>query len=135
MRKYLLILLFLLSFPASATEDIAPEHINGALTVNTATARLLFAKGYIFIDVRKLEDFNKEHIPRAKNLAVNSENFTPENLIAIVNKDQAVIFYCNGIHCLGSSKASRKAAEWGWQKILYYREGLPMWKEAGFAVE
>lgn len=135
MRNYLFIILFLLTCPAIATEDIAPEHVTGAFTVDTATAKLLFDKGYTFIDVRKLEDFNNGHIPGAKHLAVNSESFTPRNLNAIVKKEQTVIFYCNGIHCLGSSKASKKAAEWGWQKILYYREGLPKWKEAGFAVE
>ncbi len=135
MRSYLFIFLFLLMSNTIASEDVAPEYVAGAVTINTATAKLLFDKGYTFIDVRKSEDFNNGHIPAAKHLAVNSESFTAQNLNALVEKDQAVIFYCNGLYCPGSSKASEKAAGWGWHNIFYYREGFPKWKEAGFAVE
>lgn len=134
---YLSAYLFLLLLTANviATEKIAPEHVVGAITIDTATAKLLFDKGYTFVDVRKGEDFNHSHIAGAKQLAVNSEHFTAKNLNAIARKDEAVVFYCNGIHCPGSSKASKQAAEWGWLKILYYREGIQKWKEAGYAVE
>lgn len=132
---FLFIFMFLLTSHTVATEVIAPEHVVGAITIDTATAKLLFDKGYTFVDVRKGEDFNHSHIAGAKQLAVNSEHFTAENLNAIARKDEAVVFYCNGIHCPGSSKASKQAAEWGWLKILYYREGIQKWKEAGYAVE
>ncbi|WP_177182376.1 rhodanese-like domain-containing protein [Nitrosomonas nitrosa] len=51
-----------------------------------------------------------------------------------MEKRDTVVFYCNGIHCMGSSKASQKAVEWGWLKILYYREGIQGWEKAGYAV-
>lgn len=127
--------LALLTSHTVATEVIAPEHVAGAITINTATAKLLFDKDYPFVDVRKREDFNQSHIAGAKHLAVNSEHFTAKNLKAIASKDEAIIFYCNGIHCPGSSKASKQAIEWGWRKILYYREGLPKWQAAGYAVK
>ncbi len=134
MKKYLFALLFLFlpAVSAIATENIAPEEVIGAVTVDTATAKRLYDQGYIFIDVRKLEYFNYEHIRGAKHLDVNSELFTPGDLNVFAEKDQAVVFYCNGIHCLSSAKASKKAAEWGWRRIYYYREGIPKWKEAGY---
>lgn len=137
MKKNLFIImpLFLLIVNIVVAKDFAPLQVPGAITVNTPTAKLLFNKGYTFIDVRKSVDFNNEHIPGAKHLSVNSDDFTARNLQAMVNKGQAFVFYCNGIRCPGSSKASQKAAEWGWRSIFYYREGIPGWKEAGFAVE
>lgn len=128
-----LVLLFLVTSVLAA--DLAPAKVAGASTISTATAKILFDKGYIFVDVRRAEDFNSGHIPGARHLAINSENFTAESLSAIVRKDQAVVFYCNGLNCKGSSIASEKAVAWGWSKVLYYREGWPQWKEAGLAVE
>lgn len=137
MKKYLFALLFLFLPAASAiaTEKIAPEEVIGAATVDTATAKRLYDQGYIFIDVRNLEYFDYSHIRGAQHLDVNSELFTAGNLNVLAEKDQPIVFYCNGIHCLGSSKASKKAAEWGWRKIYYYREGFPKWKEAGHPIE
>lgn len=136
MKNYLslpLVLLFLVTSALAA--DLAPAKVVGASTIGTVTAKMLFDKGFIFIDVRRAEDFNSGHIPGARHLAINSEKFTEENLSAIVKKDQAVVFYCNGLNCKGSSIASEKAVAWGWSKVLYYREGWPQWKEAGLAVE
>lgn len=139
MKKYLLITLSIVvvlwANLVAAAEDIAPRHIMGATTINTDTARLLLARGYVFIDVRKPEDYHSAHIPGAQHLSVNSRDFTASNLQAIVSKQEALVFYCNGAHCLGSSKASQKAVEWGWRYIFYYRDGIQGWKEAGFAVE
>lgn len=136
MKNYLslpLVLLFLVTSALAA--DLAPVKVVGASTIGTVTAKMLFDKGFIFVDVRRVEDFNSGHIPGARHLAINSEKFTEENLSAIVKKDQAVVFYCNGLNCKGSSIASEKAVAWGWSKVLYYREGWPQWKEAGLAVE
>ncbi|SFJ13570.1 rhodanese-like domain-containing protein [Nitrosomonas sp. Nm34] len=56
------------------------ETSNGAITINTETAKLLFDRGYLFVDMRKLEDFNQGDIPGAQHLAVNSALFTASNL-------------------------------------------------------
>jgi len=136
MKNYLLLPLALLFLATSVlAADLAPAKVVGASTIGTVTAKMLFDKGFVFIDVRRAEDFNSGHIPGARHLAINSENFTVGNLSAIVRKDQAVVFYCNGVSCKGSSIASEKAVAWGWSKVLYYREGWPQWKEAGLAVE
>lgn len=132
---FIVMCLFLLTANIVVAEDFAPLQVPGAITVNTLTAKMLFDKGYIFIDVRKSMDFNNERIPGARHLSINSDDFTARNLQSMANKDQALVFYCNGIRCSGSSRASQKAAEWGWRTIYYYREGILGWKEAGFAVE
>lgn len=136
MKKTLLpILIFLccLANNASGADNLAPEDIEGARIISTATAKLLFDKGYPFIDVRGLDDFNKEHIPGAYHLSIR-DNFEEQNLHAIVKKDQPVVIYCNGISCMGSSIATQKAIEWGWSNIFYYREGIKDWKQQNYPV-
>ncbi len=130
-----LLLLMLLNMSVASAEDTAPLNVLGATTIGTATAKMLHEKGYPFVDVRGMKHFNSGHIPGAKHLSVNSEDFTAENLSAIAKKDQLVVFYCNGIACMGSSIASEKAVKWGWTQVAYYRAGIPHWKELGLAVE
>lgn len=130
-----LLLLMLLSISLACAEDTAPLEVPGATTVGTAAAKMLHEKGYPFVDVRGMNHFSNGHIPGAKHLAIHSEDFTAENLHKIAKKDQLVVFYCNGITCMGSSIASKKAVEWGWKQVAYYRAGIPQWKEQGFAVE
>lgn len=116
-------------------EDVAPLHVSGAITIDTVTAKMLHVKGYPFVDVRGIEHFSNGHIPGAHHLAIHSEDFTVENLNAIAKKNQPVIFYCNGISCMGSSIASQRAVEWGWTQVAYYREGIPQWKEQALAID
>jgi len=130
-----LLFLTLLNISVASAEDTAPLNVPGATTISTATAKMLHEKGYPFVDVRGMKHFNNGHIPGAKHLPVNSEDFTAKNLSAIANKDQLIVFYCNGITCMGSSIASEKAVEWGWTQVAYYRAGIPHWKEKGMAVE
>ncbi len=128
----LLILLFCF-VNTSKADNLAPEKIEGAHTISTVTAKLLFDKGYYFVDVRGLDDFKIGHIPGAYHLSIKSD-FDEQNLSAIVKKTQPVVIYCNGILCMGSSIAIKKAIDWGWSNIFYYREGIRDWKQQGYSV-
>jgi len=128
----LMILLFCF-VNTSKADNLAPENIEGARTISTAPAKLFFDKGYDFIDVRGLDDFNIGHIPGAYHLPIKSD-FDERNLSAIVKKEQPVVIYCNGILCMGSSIAIKKAIGWGWSNIFYYREGIRDWKQQGYSV-
>lgn len=140
MKKGLYLIAFfmfsLLQIPSFAeANNLAPEEITGARTINTDTAKFLINKGHSLIDVRGAVDFNNGHIPGASHLPVKNEVFSPDNLRKIVAQDQAVIFYCNGIHCMGSSIATKRAIEWGWTNVFYYRDGFEGWKDAGLDVK
>lgn len=136
MKRYLLPSLAILFIGGSVlAADEVTERVDGAITIGTLTAKSLHDQGLTFIDVRRVEDFNNGHIPGSKNLPVSGERFTQENLIGLVKKDHGVVFYCNGIHCKGSSIASERAVSWGWSQVHYYREGWPEWKGAGLPVE
>lgn len=134
----LLTLLLLLTVQNSAMGSKtagAPLTVPGAITITTATAEMLHKKGYPFVDVRNLKHFNHAHIPGAHHLPVKGQKFNTDNLRAIAKKNQLVVFYCNGINCMGSSIASKKAVTWGWTQVAYYRAGIPEWLEQGLPVE
>jgi rhodanese-related sulfurtransferase len=130
---FLVLILVCCGGNVSRADNLAPDDIEGAHTISTATAKLFFDKGYPFIDVRGLDDFNMGHIPGAYHLSIRSD-FKEQNLHAVVKKDQPAVIYCNGISCMGSSIATQKAIEWGWTNIFYYREGIKDWKQQNYPV-
>ena len=121
-------------FNAAHAEQLAPEHINGAETIDTVMAKSFFDRCIPFIDVRGLDNFNAGHIPDAYHLPVKSD-FTEQSLHAVAKQNEPVVIYCNGIHCMGSSVAAQKAVDWGWTKVFYYREGIPAWKQHDHPIE
>jgi rhodanese-related sulfurtransferase len=133
--KKILFLPLLMLFAASAYADVAPVKIAGASTIDAQMAKLLHDKGIVFIDARDDAHFKEAHIPGAKHLSVKDAGFSEENLSAIVKKDQPVVFYCTGIKCMASSEATKKAVEWGWTKVYYFRGGITQWKDSGLSVE
>lgn len=132
MKHYFLLVLSLFVMAAIhnvVAETLAPEEIKGARTISTDTAKLFLRRGYPFVDVRGQSDFDKGHLPGAFHLSVKSVDFTVENLSKIATKDAAIIFYCNGVACMGSAIATEKAVQWGWRNVFYYREGYKGWQE------
>jgi len=132
---FILIFLLLQILSLAKADNLAPEVVVGARTISTATTKLFVEKGFVLIDVRGIADFSNGHIPGAHHLPVKSDDFSIENLRKIVIKDQAVVFYCNGINCMGSSMASIKAVGWGWTNVFYYRDGFERWKDTGFSIQ
>lgn len=129
--------ILLLSTTSASAEDSgwrSPETVDGTTLINTAEARQAFEKGMKFIDVRSLRYFNKRHIPGAYHLDLKTD-FTEENLEKIIRKDEAAIIYCNGPHCSLSYRASKKAVQWGFTNLYYYREGFRTWRKSGNPIE
>ncbi len=122
-----------LAMPALAAE-VSPTQVDGAVTVDTAAAKALFDQQVAFVDVRKDSDWDAGRIPGAIHLDIKGK-YTADALGAEVQKDEAVVVYCNGESCLRSSEAAKMAVNWGFGKVHYYRDGFPAWKAAGNPVE
>ena len=119
--------------PALATES-SPLQVDGATTIDTTKARSMFEQEAVFVDVRKDSDFEAGRIPGAVHIELK-KRFNEQSLSEEVQKDEAVVFYCNGHSCMRSSDATRLAVGWGFSKVHYYRDGFPAWKAAGNPVE
>lgn len=130
---FILILLFSLSSLTNA-EEVSPQTVSGATTVDAAAAKALFDDGVIFIDVRKDKDWEAGRIPDAVHIELKSK-FNEAALLEEVEKSEKLVIYCNGEKCMRSSKASAQAVGWGFTQVYYFRDGFPAWKEAGYGVE
>lgn len=128
------VVLITLLFSFVSAEELAPEHVPGATTVDGVKAKELFDKGVLFVDPRKDADFEAGRIPGAAHLN-SKKTLSEKSLSAEAEKGEEIVFYCNGIKCLLSSQASKLAVNWGFTKVYYYRGGFPDWQSRGYPVE
>ena len=112
----------------------SPQQISGATTVDVAQAKRLFMQGVKFIDVRSYSDWDAGRIPLAYHLELKKE-FTREALSNLVAQDEPVVIYCNSVKWHRSAKAAKKAVEWGYSRVYYFRLGFPHWKKAMNPIE
>ena len=118
----------------AAEEQVSPVTVPGAMTVDAAAAKVLFDQGAVFVDTRTDADWEAGRIPAAVHLELKKV-LSEAMLSTVVQKDQAMVFYCNGPKCMRSSEGAAMAAAWGFTKVYYFREGYPAWKAAGYAIE
>jgi rhodanese-related sulfurtransferase len=128
---------------AHAVEE-TPMEIAGGTMVTTDKAKALFDAGATFIDARVANEYAEEHIKGAKNVLYKetfpkvartdpADTFDVAKLPA--DKGTAMVFYCNGSPCWKGYKGAAEAIKAGYQKINWYRDGIPAWKAAGYPVE
>jgi len=131
---FLMLSVFLLlsvSINSPADEKpIAPESIEGVniVTAEEAIDLILADPGMPIIDSRKKTEYVKGHIEGAVN--ISNIEMTSDVLQKVApEKNNAILFYCNGVHCLRSSDAIHKALSWGYSNIVWLRGGWQEWKE------
>ncbi len=108
----------------------APESIDGVriVTAEQAIELILDHPGMPIIDSRKKTEFVKGHIEGAVSLL--DTEMTEQLLQELVpDKDATILFYCNGVRCLRSSNAIRKAQDWGYTSLVWFRGGWKEWTE------
>ena len=135
MAKYLYIVFPMIAalLAVNVVQADSPTEVDGATTVDVATAKALFDRGVPFVDVRG-SSYYDGHIPGAVRLNWVGE-FTERGLGEVVTKDQEVVIYCGGPTCSRSSLSCTKAVSWGWKKVYYFRDGYPGWEAAGYPSE
>ena len=134
MAKYLYIIFPMIAalLVVSAVQAQSPTEVEGATTVDVATAKALFDRGVPFLDVRSDNSYDAGHIPGAAHL---STALTESELAEVASKNQEVVIYCGGSNCHRSSGVCEKAVSWGWKKVYYFRDGYPGWEAAGYSSE
>lgn len=136
LRSIPLYLLLLLSCISSsyAAKKVSPEAVPGATTVDTIQAKKMFDHGAIFLDVRSNRDWEAGRIPGSKHLELKKV-YSQDTLAEIANPSDTLVIYCNSTGCMRSSKACKKAVDWGYKNVYYYRLGFPDWQTHGYAIE
>ena len=130
-RGLLLATLMLCATGLSAAEKpYAPESIPGAVIVSAEeVAELILSRGdLVIVDSRKKSEYSKGHVEGAVSLLNTS--MQPASLQALCpDKATPIVFYCNGVRCLRSADAIRKAMSWGYRNVFWFRGGWKEWTD------
>ena len=134
MKKFVLLLvgsLWLIQQPCIAdNKPYAPESIDDVkiVTAEEAIDLILDHPDMPIIDSRKKTEFVKGHIEGAISLL--NTDMTKKDLQRVApEKNNAILFYCNGERCMRSTDAIRKAKSWGYTNLIWFRGGWKEWTE------
>ncbi|MBF0300517.1 MAG: rhodanese-like domain-containing protein [Oligoflexia bacterium] len=97
--------------------------------IDTTTANLLLKKGVdLVVDLRSVEEFNREHLKSAVNIPIE---MLDDNLNKIMKyRGKKVLIYCNTTN--KSRIAVQKMLKNGFKKIKVILGGYQEWKQNGF---
>ncbi len=84
----------------------------------------------IIVDVRSGYEFNVLRIKNAQHISVTNQGFIPSLKKLRQESSLPIIFYCNGITCAKSYKASKKALEGGISNVFTFDLGIFGWTKA-----
>lgn len=140
MRKYLIKFWFLAIIccfqPIVWAEKMAtPESINGTTRISAEQLIDLVDEfdNLVIIDSRIDKDRAAGHIEGSFSLP--DIKTTPESLsTAIPSKETPVAFYCNGVKCGRSVKASTMAVNEGYKNVYWFRGGWEEWIQKGLPI-
>lgn len=87
---------------------------------------------WTLVDVLHREQYEKEHIPGAHNIPLQSDDFVDQVNELVDSEDGRVIVYCANDACELSPQAARKLERAGFDNVIDFEGGIEEWKEAGF---
>jgi len=132
------------AMPNAAAKD-TPSALAGVTVVNAAKVQEMMRAGVAVYDARVAAEYAEAHIKGAKSLPYREksakdagfdktqDDFALDKLPS--DKGTPLIFYCNAGECWKSYKASKVAKDAGYQRIYWYRDGIPDWRSKGLPVE
>ena len=92
----------------------------------TAELKAAFGKAVI-VDARSRFEYDTIHIKGAHSVPLSGKNFLEDLERVAKGKSAQIIFYCNGLTCGKSYKASRKAQQGGFTNVRAYDLGIFTW--------
>ena len=121
-----------LSNTAIAGKKEVPKALEGTKIVTAEQVVDLIGDvdALVVVDARKVSDHQKGWIEGSHSLP--NTDTTAETLAKLApSKAGPVLFYCNGIKCGRSYKSAKKAIEYGYTNIYWFRGGMEEWEAKG----
>jgi rhodanese-related sulfurtransferase len=136
-KTILLTLLFSVLAIASAWGETpaVPSTKDGYTIIDTADLKKLLdtdPADVVVVDARNPEEYQEVHIKDAIN--VPQKKFKKYQHLLPEKKSTQLVFYCNGVKCGKSKKAAKAALAMGYERVLVYAEGMPVWEEKGMPI-
>lgn len=121
-----------------------PKALPGATVVTLPEVKALVGNGAVLVDTRIAEEYKDKHIPGALWLPYGEKSLKDVAFdarvdsfpgLARLDREQNIVFQCNGPECWKSYKASRAAVAAGYKHVYWFRGGMPEWETAGERTE
>jgi rhodanese-related sulfurtransferase len=121
-----------------------PKALPGATVVDHDAVKTLVANGGVLVDTRIGEEYRDRHIPGALWLPYGEKSLKDVAFdahvdsfpgLAKLDREQNIVFQCNGPECWKSYKASKAAIAAGYKHVYWFRGGMPEWETAGERTE
>jgi rhodanese-related sulfurtransferase/ABC-type phosphate/phosphonate transport system substrate-binding protein len=121
-----------------------PKELQGVQKVDARTAYDLSEKGAKLVDVRTEKEYVARHPRGAVNLPYSEKSLKEIDYdvskdkfagLPTLNKDDAIVFFCNGAECWKSYKASKAAHDAGYSRVYWLRGGMPEWIAQGLPTQ
>ena len=105
---------------------------NGVSVLTAPEVRsLIKKKDVLFVHTLSRIEYGTQHIPGSINIPVDEMRTSSQ---MPQNKNTAIIFYCNGIACPYSKKASITAVKLGYKKVYWFRGGILEWRKYQYSM-
>lgn len=88
-------------------------------------------RGFVLLDVRSLEDFERGHLPGA--ISIPHWTIT-EDAVAKFPKHTLFVVYCAGPHCNGSTRAAIRLCTLG-RPVKEMIGGVTGWRDEGYKMD
>ena len=122
----------ILSVSHSYKSDVSGD----ALVISLEEAKeLYFSHSALFLDARPKEFYQLGHIAGAKNLPYENFDEFFQVVMKGVDKNTAIITYCDGEHCQLSRDLALALMDRGYNNVYVLENGWTVWKEANLPVE
>jgi len=102
--------------------------------VNTDQLKKMMAQKQtlVLIDSRSSQEYQEAHIKGAVSLPV--DKFQEYKAVLPEDRTRLLVIYCNGVKCGKSNRLAKQIEPMGYQNILIYSEGIPVWEERAFPI-
>ena len=111
-----------------------PASLDGITVVDGDQVKALKAKGVTVLDDRIKAQYDTEKIEGAKWFFADDLIKNPA-MADSLDKNKEYVLYCNGIKCWRSPATAVMLHDLGFNKLYWYRMGLPDWKKRGYPTE
>lgn len=147
-REYLKLALSLVlgagaAFPAFAADT--PATLAGVKVVKADEVKKMLDAGTPVFDVREAAEYAEKSIKGTKSVPYKEKSVKEVGFDASQDKfdlgklpgDKAapLVFFCSGVACWKSYKATVVAQKAGYSKISWFRGGMPEWSAAGLPTQ
>lgn len=124
-----LLVFLLIGESTYALEFPLREKYSDVPTIETASLKKTYDDS-IIVDVRSVLEFDVIHMDGAKHIPLAELSKTNLNSLRKIYGDKPIVFYCNGITCSKSYKATRKVMKLGVKNVFSYDAGIENWAKA-----